>query len=107
MPSTSNLATEIFPGVEANVIVIRNPGLEEHSHPPDQEASETEIVRKKASPRMFLQIFTILGICTRARGNNANVAENSEAAFPFVYAFLSGKETAQYATVLQSMVTAA
>ncbi|KAJ8680978.1 hypothetical protein QAD02_016765 [Eretmocerus hayati] len=41
----------------------------------------------EASPRIFVQIFTILGICTRAQGNNANVAENSESASPFVYAF--------------------
>ncbi|KAJ8681367.1 hypothetical protein QAD02_017154 [Eretmocerus hayati] len=124
------ITTEILPGVEANVIVIKNPGLEGHSHSPDQEASEAEIIQKgverrareqpeepparilrtepaNASPRIFVQIFTILGMCTRARGNNANVAENSVAATPFVYAFLFGKETAQYATVLQSVVTAA
>lgn len=51
----------------------------------------------KTSPRLFLQVFTIMGLRQR------NVVDGESVALPFVYALLSRKTEAQYTQVLQTV----
>ena len=49
------------------------------------------------APNIFTQVFTILGVVTRATDTG-----ESKVALPFVYALLTSKEGTQYAKVLQA-----
>lgn len=51
----------------------------------------------KVSPTIFTQVFTILGVRKRSATNGEEVP------LPFVYAFLTGKTTDQYAAVLRAV----
>ncbi|KAJ8682155.1 hypothetical protein QAD02_017947 [Eretmocerus hayati] len=60
------------------------------------------------SPAIFTQVFTVLGLVKKARGNQRNASlETSGVALPFVYALLSSKATEQYEKVFGAIQVAA